>query len=39
MKITQVRTLAIERLDDLLGRATATQLVEVVEALIEVVGD
>jgi mRNA interferase MazF len=38
VKVTQIRTLAVERLDERLGRATATQLVEIVEALNEVVG-
>jgi mRNA interferase MazF len=38
VKVTQIRTLAVERLDERLGRATATQLVESVDALNEVVG-
>ncbi len=37
VKITQVRTLAVERLGDLLGRATAHQMVEIVDGLNEII--
>lgn len=38
VKITQVRTLAVERLGSLLGRATPRQMAEVVEGLNEIIG-
>jgi len=37
VKVTQVRTLAVERLGGLLGRATVLQLAEVVDALNEII--
>ena len=37
VKITQVRTLAVERLGGLLGRATARQMVEIVDGLNEII--
>jgi len=38
VKISQIRTLAVERLGKRLGRATAEQLARVVEGLNEIVG-
>lgn len=38
VKTTQIRTLAVDRLGELLGRATDLQLVDVIEGLNEVVG-
>jgi len=38
VKVTQVRTLAVERLGGLLGRATVSQVAEVVDALNEIIG-
>lgn len=38
VKVTQVRTLSVERLGGLLGRATVLQLAEVVDALNEIIG-
>ena len=38
VKTTQIRTLAVDRLGDLLGRATDLQLLEIVEGLNEVIG-
>jgi mRNA interferase MazF len=38
VKTTQIRTLAVDRLGGLLGRATDLQLLEVIEGLNEVVG-
>lgn len=37
VKITQVRTLAVERLGGLLGRATAPQMIEIVDGLNEII--
>jgi mRNA interferase MazF len=38
VKTTQIRTLAVDRLGERLGRATDLQLLEVVEGLNEVIG-
>ena len=38
VKISQIRTLAVERIGDLLGEATPEELVQVVEGLVEIVG-
>lgn len=38
VKISQVRTLAVERLGDLLTRATPEQLADVVDGLNEIIG-
>jgi mRNA interferase MazF len=38
VKISQVRTLAVERLGDRIGRASADELDQVVEGLTEIIG-
>jgi len=38
VKISQIRTLAVERIGKTVGRATPEQLAEVIEGLIEIVG-
>jgi mRNA interferase MazF len=39
VKISQIRTLAVERVGRRLGRATPEQLAQVVEGLTEIIGD
>lgn len=38
VKISQIRTLAIERIGKILGRATSEELVQVIEGLNEIIG-
>jgi len=39
VKISQIRTLAVERLGNRIGRISAEELAQVVDGLIEIVGD